>query len=268
MALGLAAAAAFAMSACGGGGAGGKGGDGVNPGLPGGPGTPPSSLQGAWWGPFEIGPDRGDTRMLFLPGGDYWALYGGDTVSGFVIEGFVQGSGVSADGEFSSVNARDFFGSLPGAPGRLEANYTSQSVIGVADFTDWTMAFSGAPIPATTYDFGRPADLADIVGAWPMQTTVDGIPVELTIQPDGSFSGIDSRNNVGPKCQFTGNATPRAGVNVFDVTIVFGSACTLPNQAISGIGLTSTIEGTAIREFLVAGVSGARSYGAALFGTR
>ncbi len=269
VAFGLAAVAALALSACGGGGAGGEGGNGgINPGLPGGPDDPPPRLEGAWSGPFEIGAERGDTRLLVLDDGEYWALYGAEVGSGFAVGGFVHGSGVSANGKFSSANARDFFGLLPVPSGTLEANYTTQSVMGVATFPDWTMAFSGTPIPATSYDYEAPASLEDILGLWPMHLT-DGTPVNLTVEVDGSFSGYDSSNPGGPRCEFTGIVAPRpAGTNVFDLRVDFGPSCTLPNQTITGVGFTYTIAGTAVREFLVAAVNGSRTAGMAAFGTR
>lgn len=270
--LGLATAAALALTACGGDGAGGEGGTGVNPGGPGEPGEPGNPLprlEGAWSGAFEIGPDQGDFRLLVLENGEYWGFYGDDVGSGFAVGGFLQGSGVSANGKFSSVNARDFFGILPVPSGTLEANYTTQSLLGAAVFPDWTTSFSATPVPATTYDYAAPATLESIVGLWPMHL-MDGTPVNLTVQVDGSFSGIDSSIINGPRCEFTGVAAPRlTGTNVFDLQVNFGpSPCTLPNQTITGVGLTYTITGTAVRQFLVAGVNGARSAGTALFGTR
>ena len=270
--LGLAAAAVLAMSACGGDGAGGEGGTGVNPGGPGDPGSPGNPLprlEGAWSGATEIGARQGGLRLLVLDDGEYWTLYGDEVGSGFAVGGFVQGSGVSANGKFSSANARDFFGMLPAPSGTLEANYTTQSLLGLATFPDWTMRFSGAPIPAASHDYAAPAALADIVGLWPMRLT-DGMPVDLTVQVDGTFSGVDtSIPRVTPRCEFIGIAAPRpAGTNVFDIRVDFGPACTLANQTVTGVGFTYTIAGTAVREFLVAAVNGSRTAGMALYGTR
>lgn len=266
-AFGLVAVVALALSACGGDGAGGDGGTGINPGGPGGPGTALPRLEGAWSGPFEIGANQGDLRLLVLDDGEYWALYGADVGSGLVVAGFVHGSGVSANGEFSSINARDF-GVSPAPSGTLAANYTTQSLLGVARFPGRTMNFSATPVPATTYDYRAPAALVDIVGLWPMRLT-DDTPVNLTVQVDGSLSGVDSSNSAGPRCAFTGVAAPRpAGTNVFDVRVDFGPACTLSNQTITGIGFTHTIAGTAVRELVVAAVNGSRTAGMALYGTR
>ncbi len=273
----LAAALALLLAACGGDGAGGEGGTGVNPGIPGGPGTPGNPLPpltGAWSGTYEIGtvqgaPDEGDTSLLVLDNGEYWLFYGDALPGGFAVHGFVQGSGVSTNGEFASTNARDFFGILPVLAGTLEANYTTQAVLGAASFPQWTTAFSGTPVPASTYDFEAPASLDDIVGLWPMQL-LDGTPVDVTIQPDGSLGGEDSSNFGGPRCSFIGAAAPRLdGTNVFDIQLEFGPApCTLPNQVVSGVGFTHTIAGTAVRQFLVGAVDGIRSQGTALFGVR
>lgn len=269
---GLAAALVLLLVACGGGGAGGEGGNGVNPGAPGGsgsPGSPLPRLEGAWSGATEIGARQAGLRLLVLDDGEYWTLYGDELAGGFAVGGFVQGSGVSADGKFSSANARDFFGLLPVPSGTLEVNYTTQSLLGVATFPDWTMSLAGAPVPAASYDYDAPAVLADIVGLWPMRLT-DGMPIDLTVQVDGSFSGVDSTiPRVSPRCEFIGVAEPRpAGTNVFDISMTFGPDCTLPNQTITGVGATSTIVGTAVREFLVAAVNGSRTAGMAAFGRR
>lgn len=274
---GLAAALALLLAACGGGGAGGDGGTGINPGVPGGPGSPGNplpSLEGAWSGSYEIGtdqgaPDEGDSRLLVLGNGEYWFFYGDELPGGFAVHGFVQGSGVSASGKFSSANARDFFGILPVPAGTLEASYTTQALLGAARFPGWTTGFSAMPVPASTYDYAAPASLPDIVGLWPMRL-LDGTPVDVSIQPDGSLSGEDSSNFGGPKCSFIGAVAPRlAAENVFDVQLQFGPApCTLPNQVVTGVGITYTIAGTAVRQFLLAGVDGIRAQGTALFGTR
>ncbi len=267
--LGLAAGIALLLAACGGGGAGGKGGTGISPG-PGDPNTPPPRPEGAWTGGFEIGADRGDARLLVLGSGEYWFLYGIDLPGGFEVEGFVQGSGVSANGRFSSVNAKDFLGLLPAPTGTLEASFTTDATVGAAEFPEWTIAFAVEPVPVSTYDYAAPAAMEDIVGPWAMRL-LDGTPVEVTVQPDGSLAGHDSSLPVGgPRCSFVGAAAPRAdGTNVFDVQIQFGPApCTLPNQVVTGVGFTHGIAGTAVRQFLVAGVNGIRGRGTALFGTR
>jgi hypothetical protein len=257
--LGLAAGLALLLAGCGGGGAGGKGGTGVNPG-PVDPDDPPR-LEGAWSGGFRIGTDQGDARLLVLDDGEFWLLYGGELAGGYVVDGFVQGSGVSANGRFASTNARDFFGLLPSPAGTLEANYSTQQAIGVADFPDWDVEFTVTPVPASSYDYGAPASVADIVGLWPMQL-LDGTPVDVTIQPDGTLAGIDSSNLGGAKCRI-------GGTNVFEVTLQFGPApCTLPNQVVTGVGYTYTIAGTALRQLLIAGVNGIRARGTALYGTR
>src|SRR5690606_23176128 len=166
--LGLAAGIALLLAACGGGGAGGKGGTGISPG-PGDPNTPPPRLEGAWTGGFEIGADRGDARLLVLGSGEYWLLYGIDLPGGFEVEGFVQGSGVSANGRFSSVNAKDFLGLLPAPTGTLEASFTTDATVGAAEFPDWTIAFAVEPVPVSTYDYAAPAAMEDIVGPWAMR---------------------------------------------------------------------------------------------------
>lgn len=266
---GLAAGIALLLAACGGDGAGGEGGTGVNPG-PGDPGSPPPRLEGAWSGGFEVGADPGDARLLVLAGGEYWFLYGSDLPGGFEVEGFVQGSGVSASGQFSSVNAKDFLGLLPAPTGTLDASFTADAAVGAARFPDWTFEFAVEPMPASIYDYAAPAAMDDIVGSWPMRL-LDGTPVEVTIQPDGSLAGEEDTVPVGgPRCGFVGTATPRpGGTNVFDVQIQFGPApCTLPNQVVTGVGFTHAIAGTAVRQFLVAGVNGIRGRGTVLYGTR
>ncbi len=265
--LGLVAGLALVLAACGGDGAGGKGGTGVNPG-PIDPGGPPR-LEGAWSGGFEVGSDQGDTRLLVLADGEFWLLYGRDLPGSFEVEGFVQGSGVSASGKFTSVNAKDFFGLLPVPTGTLEASYSAEAAVGAAKFPGLTLEFSVEPVPATSYDYGAAASLSDIVGLWEMRL-LDGTPVEVTIQPDGSLAGIESSTLGGPRCSFIGAAVPRPdGTNVFDVELAFGAApCTLANQVLTGMGYTYTIAGTAVRQFLVAGVNGIRGRGTALYGTR
>lgn len=224
--------------------------------------TPASpSAEGAYSGTLSGGTSSG-FRMLILENGDYWALYGAESANQFLVEGFIQGQGVSSNSSFTSTNAKDF-GVNPPANGSITASYVARSSIqGSATGGGQTVSFSGVSIPSTSFDYNTAASISNITGSWVL-TSLEGTSVSLTVASGGSFTGT------AQGCNFTGTLAPRpSGKNVYNLTLTFGAApCGLPNSTGTGIALSYIVNGGA-RQLIIAGTDASRTDGTVLFGLR
>jgi hypothetical protein len=244
-----AVSAAGLLAACGGGGDSGS--------APFGP-----KAEGAYSGTLS-GATSPAFQLLVLDNDEYWALYGTNSGNRFLVAGFIQGTGKSNNGSFSSTNARDF-GTVPPLSATVNASYVAgTSVQGTVNGGGSTFTLSGTAIPASTFDYNAAASLSSIVGNWHL-AALDGSPTSLAITANGAFTGSSGG------CAFTGTLAPRpSGKNVYDFSVTFGAApCALPTQTATGIALSYLLAGTTIRQLIVAGVSSNRSAGTALFGIR
>jgi hypothetical protein len=238
---------ALLLAACGGGGSGGTGGG--------------ISAEGAYSGTLTGGTST-QFQLLVLENDEYWALYGVPSGSQFLVRGFIQGQGSSANPNFTSSNAKDF-GASPAASGSITATYSAgQSITGTATGAGGTSSFSGTPIATSSYDYSAAASLPAIAGNWTMMS-LTGTVVTLNIGSNGNFTANASG------CAISGTVTPRpSGKNVFNVSLTFGSApCALPGLSGTGIAVTY-ITTTGTRQLIMAGVDASRQNGTALFGIR
>lgn len=194
-------------------------------------------------------------QSLVLENGDYWSFYGGDVSGPFAPTGFVQGNGSSADGVFSSANAKDFGGGT-GVPVTVGANYVPlASFNGTITVSTGPLAFTGTSIADTTYRYAAPANLAEIAGSQRIDGSL-GYHI-MQVATDGSFSGTSG------VCNYSGKLTPRAsGRNVFDATWSFGSACALANQSTTGIAFAYPATEDAPRTLIIATTNASRTSGA------
>lgn len=203
-------------------------------------------------------------QLLVLENGEFWAMYGTRTSTFFGVAGFIQGSGTSNNGSFTSSNTKDF-GFAPARSGSTSATYdaTAKTISGTVTSAGGSVGFSGGPIPGSLYNYNTAATLNTIAGSW-STTTLTGESVSLTIASNGSFTASS-----GTGCVFSGTVVPRAsGKNVFNVALTFGAApCALAGQAATGIAVAYPLA-NGQTQLLVAVVDGARTVGTAAFGTR
>jgi hypothetical protein len=237
------------LSACGGGGGGSSS-------------TSSSKAEGAYSGSITNSSSNA-FQLLVLENDEYLGLYGTSTGNAMYVAGFIQGTGRSNNGVFSSSNAKDF-GINPPVTASINANYVEKtSIQGSVSASGQSTTFSGTAIPSTTYNYNTAADINTITGSWYL-TSLDGSPTSLSIATNGSFSG----SSYG--CSFNGTLAPRSsGKNVFNFTLTFGAApCALPGQSGSGIAISNLLPGTTSRQLIMAGTDSTRSAGTVLFGTR
>lgn len=249
---GLALAAAAALAACGGGG----GGDGT--------GEQPAATtaEGAYEGTLT-GSASNAFQLLVLENGEYWVLYGTNAGDTLHVAGFIQGSGTSSNGKFTSTNARLHDDAWPVA-GSVSATYNAaaHTISGTVSPTSrLPVGFNGGAIASSTYNYNTAATLATVSGNWTL-TDLNGVPLTLSIGSTGAFTG-----NWGD-CALSGTVTPRAsGKNVYNVTLTFGWEPCNPGETLSGIAVASPLA-DGRTQLRVAAVDGTRTSGAVVSGTR
>lgn len=247
-------AAAAALVGCGGGGG--------DAGASGSGGSAGPTAEGVYGGTITGGTSNA-FQMLILENGEYWAMYGTRTSSAFFVAGFIQGSGSSNNGTFTSSSARDF-GVAPSVPGSVNATYTTDPTIsGTVSGAQGSVSFSGGAIAGSLYNYNTPATLASVTGSWSL-TELTGEGLALTVAANGTFTAASTRG-----CNFGGTLAVRpSGKNVFNVALTFGGApCALPGTAATGIAVAYPLaNGTT--QLLVAVTDGTRAYGAAAVGSR
>lgn len=221
-----------------------------------------SSAEGAYVGTLS-GSSNTAFQMLVLDDGTFWTLYGVQQSGMFYVNGFVQGQGSFANGKFSSTNAKDF-GYSPAMAGSVNGTYTSSpSISGTVTSKAGSVSFSGAPDPASTYNYQQAATISTIAGVWNM-TVLTGETVSLNVSNTGALGGVSSAG-----CAYSGTVTPRAsGKNVYDVRLQFGaSPCALPGQVANGIAVAYAVDGGKT-QLVVAAVDSTRTYGVAALASR
>ncbi len=203
-------------------------------------------------------------ELLVLPDGEYWAFYGRQVGTAFEVAGFIQGTGSSSNGRFTSADARDF-GSFPALAGSVAASFdaTAKTITGSFSAVLPALTFNGGPIAGSLYNFGAAASLSAISGTW-VGANNGGETVTLNIAADGAMSGSSSGG-----CVFsTGQATPSpTGRNVFALSVVQGPNCALPGQTLTGMLVSSPLP-SGRTQLLGAMKDAARTAGVAFYGTR
>lgn len=222
-----------------------------------------TGLQGAYYGTTA---NNIAFDTLVLDGGRFYVLYGQRVGDALAVSGFIEGSGTSNNGSFSSTDARDFSDGT-NTPATISISYgTGTGLTGsifINGATTATDTFSALPV-TSGYDYATAAKLTDISGNWTL-TAVTGEQVPLTI--DGTNGNLNASVN---GCTISGTVTPRtSGRNVFDVSLTFGNetACTRPNETATGNAISYLLP-DGRRQIVIAGTNTARDAGTALFGVR
>ena len=247
--LALATAFCLTLVGCGGGG-------GSSP-------PPGPSAEGVYGGTLT-GSTSSNFQMLVLENDEFWAMYGTQTSSLFFVAGFLQGTGVSNNGTYTSSNVRDF-GFNPARAGTANATYnaTAKTITGSVAASAGTVTLNGGPIAGSLYNYNTPALLSSVSGSWAL-TALTGEGVSLNISAAGAFTANSSLG-----CAFSGTMVPRpSGKNIFNVSLTFGpSPCVLAGQPASGIAIVYPLA-TGRAQLIFAGTNTGRTIGTAAFGTR
>lgn len=197
----------------------------------------PNEAEGLW---LDVAGDGTVAAALTLvqSNGEFWFFHE-DSEDG--LHGVVYGLASGQRGEFASSTAYAY-----------GASTTAASVTGVYQAG---LAFTGTiDLGASGIDFSSayvseyetPANMAHVETAssapsWLGTFYIPGGSNEslnMDVAVNGSLSG-----SIDEECQFSGTITPRADVNVFDVSATFQSAsdvaCTYENETLQGIAIVS-----------------------------
>jgi hypothetical protein len=202
-----------------------------------------------------------DYYTLVTKNDEIWTVYGNDSDRGFFVQGFLQGQGEAAAGQFRSTDIRDFGFNPPAAFGLTAKYQSNSSFAGSYQIADSTITFTGSATPATLFDFSIPAKIEFIAGNWRLQSPTIGTAT-LQISATGYMSGSEGL------CNYAGTIAPRTDEsNVYSHQITFGPQCPQANQTFRG-NAVSILSAAGTRQLLIAGVNAARTAGAVFTGTR
>jgi hypothetical protein len=216
----------------------------------------PAAAAGLWEGSTSNGRR---TLGAVLSNGSYWFFYSA-VADPTRLAGVGEGTATSIGSTLTSTNGRDF--NLEGLgvnPASLTASYVPQtSLSGTIRYPNQTVSFDASYLTFPA------AALSDIAGSYRGDAAVVGASqiesVSFSIGATGLIRGTTTSG-----CNFTGTATPRTDVAVFDMTVAFsGGACALGVGTVRGIGIYNTDT----RQLLGAGVTGDRTNALLALGTK
>lgn len=210
----------LALTACGGGG-----------GESGTVAVPVANAQGLWNGSTNTA--RSVTGIV-LDDGTYWLLYSIPNVSALVA-GFIQGSGTSLNGSFTSSDAIDV--DLAGHrinSATISASYTAkQSFNGSVNYVS-----PNAPLTFTSSynpDYEQTPNLTAVAGNYVGIASVanGNEAVTFIISAQGVLAGTGATSG----CTYGGLVAPSSKGNFYDVSLVIsGGSCATGTSAVTGIG--------------------------------
>jgi len=169
---------------------------------------------------------------IILDNGTFYVLYTGPGSN--VVAGVGYGDITSANGLFSSSNARDFSIGYGVYPLFVSGTYVPQSSLSGA------LAEQGGSLSFTaTYDqsYRQPASLSTLAGSYggSVASSQGWQSATVAINASGSFVGS------APGCSFSGTAAPRGAVKLYNVTVHFqGGGCLFGTSTLTGIGYLDT----------------------------
>jgi hypothetical protein len=208
----------LALTACGGGGDGGT------------TAVPATSAEGLWNG--NTSTSRTLTSVV-LDDGTYWILPVPTTSAPNA--SFIQGTGASVNGVFSSSDGMDF--NLAGSvinQATLSANYVAKrSFNGSVNYPSLNSPFTFTG--SYNADYEQAPNLAAVAGNYPGVISMTGSndATTLVVSIDGTVLGVGATNG----CQFLGKMAPRSRGNLYVLVGAFsGGACANNASAVSGIG--------------------------------
>lgn len=241
------------LSACGGGGSGSASTGNTGP-----------SAEG-YYGGTITGGSSSAFQLLVLENGEYWMMYGNQSATVLGVTGFVQGTGTSNNGSFTSSNAEDF-GSTPAVAGTVAATYdaTAKTVSGTATSGAKSATFVGGPVSGSLYNYNLAASLNTIAGTY-VAANLAGHVVAIDVSTLGVFVATDTTSG----CKFGGAITPRSsGKNVFDVVMKFDAPpCAFPGESATGIAIAYLLS-NGRTQLLLAATDSNRAHGSGLVGVR
>lgn len=218
--------------------------------------------QGVYSG-SSTSPTGSSFESIVLPNDSYFAIYGTTTGNLFLISGMITGQGTSKNGAYTA-SVTDFYYTGLTSTGSLTATYVpGTSLNGSLVESGVTATFTGNSIPTSQFNYNMPASLSAITGTW-SGNLLDGSSATVTIASNGTLSG----SNLG--CTFSGTLVADGAKNFFTLTLTFAntSACLLPGQTATGIGITYLLSNNTTRQLLFGGTAAGGTKGTLFLATR
>jgi hypothetical protein len=221
-----------------------------------------AKAEGAWSGTDSTG---SSFNLLVLENGDFYSIYGINTASNFLVQGFDQGTSSMSGSTFTGSGTEyDLSGIFTGTLNATVVSNTSFNGSATSSTTGRVNTFSAVPLSATysSYNYNTAPVGSDLLGNW-TGAVLDGSVATISVSSAGGITGT----NVG--CTYTGNATPRSsGKNVFNMSLTFGpSPCAYPGQTVTGIALDYVLS-NGRRELLAAMQDSTKAHGYIFFAQR
>ena len=219
--------------------------------------TPATSAEGSWAGTTNTGRS---VSGLVLNDGTYYILYtpANDPTT---LAGFVQGTGSSSAGNYTSSNLKDY--NLEGLgvnSGSIASSYAAKTSL------NGTITYAGGTSTTFTSSYdatyaNTPASLASIAGTYAGTVAVPVVGNQTFSLAVSSAGVITSTGN---GCTASGTITPRTVGNAYDVTMSFaGASCSLAGNIYTGVAdYTATT-----KLLLIAAPNASRSNGMIFIGT-
>ncbi len=192
-------------------------------------------------------------ESIVLPNDSYYAIYGTNTGGVFYLYGMIAGQGSSRNGTYTAT-VTDYYYTGATYTGSLTATYVpGTSFNGSIVETGVSATFTGSVIPSSQFNFNIPPSVSAIAGTW-SGYLLDGSSATVTVNSNGTFTG----SSLG--CAFSGTLTADSTYNFFTMTVTFANstACLLPGQTATGIGVTYLVPNSTLRQLLIGGTSGSK----------
>ena len=225
----------------------------------GGASVPNQSAEGLWTGTTATGYQ---VNLLVLENNEYWTTVGYQSGNNFLVSSFDNG-GFIVNGASGFSYYREYFPNYSTLLGYGTGTVVTNTSISGTTYTGGNagVKVNFAPMPNSTYNYNKQANLNEIVGNW-SGAFLNGYASNVLISASGAISGTVAN------CSYTGTIKPRAsGKNVFDFSITNGVGCSVVGLVESGIGITY-ITSTGKRQLLAAGVDGTKTIGDMFFAQR
>lgn len=248
----------LSVAACGGGGgnAVSTGNGNNNSGAPGPSLIVSDTAEGMWRGTSD---SSAGIYGVILNDGSFYAVYSAKD-NRDMIAGVVAGTGQASNGSFTVQDAVDinFNGSGVNMVSISASYFAKSSLSGVLTNKNLeSFAFSTQYNPV----YEQPANAALATGTYAGNalSPTGAQPAFMTLQANGTITGVVSN------CSFSGIATPRGSVNVFNLSITFrGGSCTFGTDTVTGVGFYDIPN----KQFYLAAPNATRSNGLFFQGTR
>lgn len=242
-------------------GCGGGGGGGVDTTVPPANNTVSIDPQGFYSGTLTgVSAGLTDLKMAVLENNVIWLFYGAESANGYIPMGFIHSTVDSSVNTLSSTSFTEFensggamsaFGDFSGS---LTLAVTKGSLTGTISggFNPITRSLSATYPSSTQYNYNTVAAISDISGAWIISgesgVTSGATQYNLSIAGNGQFTMQTGT------CSYSGLIYPRpSGKNVFNLGFNGQSALNCSHSLnSSGIAITYTIPGTALRQLIIA----------------